>query len=725
MSVRSTLALIGLCFLALYPALPARAGGPMLVNRDGRPFVWDNTRPIAYTMDPGPLGIYSNAQAAQWVAEAFQAWASVDGVQLSFQPTSPYSSDLSARNVLQVLDALPETTSLVILDSDGGVLDTLFGDGYSDGVAGVGIPSGIDPRTGKITGALAIISGKDSRHVRTAWIRGALIQHELGHFLGLTHSQINADVKLDGDATNDALAPCMSYNEGPNDTPHLHLDDRAWIAALYPKPGAAAAAGTIRGRVLLPDGATGLQGIQVVARREGDEQASAVSGVSGYRFKTPQGTGSLDPALQGVYELPGLPAGKYRLTVEPLTEMPHVDPLHGFLPGGRRYWRESLPLGRELTEAASVTVEAGQVIEARNFTLDGEAPTLASVREAEPNDIPEMAATLPLGAVVTGRVGPQDDGLLEIELADGDVDVVEDFYRVVVTEPTTLTATLTATNSAADLQLFLVGFIPELSTAFPLPLATSAERGTPPEIVQERVEPGVYFLGVSTLDSGSNPASDYRLTLLATPSPDLAVTAPVPPRITLATVSQLTQTGFRVSWRTDQDANAVVLVDPQLQEFGSPEARRDHTLAVTGLTRSTFYTLDLHSRTAEGALSEFPPLLVNTAVPGSGSSPVVSTGLSTALAQDDAKREFLLFARVSNLGNGPANNVKVERLTLPSGWQFVEPPSLPLDLGAIGPFAYAVVAVRVLRAESTAAPLDLGIQGTYANVAGAARSFGR
>ena len=70
----------------------------------------------------------------------------------------------------------------------------------------------------------------------------------------------------------------------------------------------------LRGRVLLPDGKTGLQGVQVVARRDGDEAATAVSGVSGYLYKDYE-EGSRDVALQGYYELPALGGGTLRAEV--------------------------------------------------------------------------------------------------------------------------------------------------------------------------------------------------------------------------------------------------------------------------------------------------------------------------------------------------------------------------------------------------------------------------
>jgi hypothetical protein len=704
---------------------PVWAGGPTAVAPDGRPYAWTGAGTIPYTMDPGPLGAFSNIQASQWVADAFNAWASVEGAQLTIRPTAPHSSDVTGRNVLDVLDARPDTVSLVILDSDGSVLDELFGSESSQFLAGVGYPELFDTRNARILQATAIISGLDSRLMRPEWFRGPLIEHELGHFLGLTHSQLNPDVARDGDPNNDALAPRMSYNEGPNAGPGLHVEDRGWIAALYPRTGAAPSTGTIRGRVLLPDGATGLQGIQVVARREGDERVTAVSGVSGYRYKGSGGEGSRDTALIGLYELPGLPPGSYRLAIEQLSDDAFVDPGRQFLPGGRRFWRETRPLVTRSEEATLVAVTAGQTLEGRDFVLDGAAATPRTVAEIEPNPLPETAATILLPAIVNGRVGTADQALLEVEKVNGDFDAVEDFHRLVVTEPILLTATLTTANPALDTQLYVVRFPEDANTVFPFLEAESADRGTPPETVQTRLWPGVYFLAVSSPDEGTVANIDYQLTVLATPAPEAETVAVDPPRITFATVSHLTQTSLRVRVQTDREANAVLLVERPQREFGDPALTREHTLAVTGLARRTGYFLDLTTYLPSGESDALPRLLVFTPTVNNGSTPRLFAGLSSARALDQGNREFLVVASVLNVGDAAAANVRVTRLALPEGWRYIGPPPVPLELGAIGSDASALLLARVEKTSESAAPLDIGIQGTYESVTGSTLSFGR
>jgi hypothetical protein len=321
-------------------------------------------------------------------------------------------------------------------------------------------------------------------------------------------------------------------------------------------------------------------------------------------------------------------------------------------------------------------------------------------------------------------VGPRDGKSGEFSLPGETHDAVEDWYRIDVTEPTTLSATLTAGHADADLNLYLVSFphgSPDLTV-----WDRSVDRGTPPETFQIRVEPGIYFVGVSSFDEHpANPDSEYRLALLGIPSPDLPMAAPNPPRITLATVSDVTPSSARVSWQTDQDANTILFVSDPWREFGSPALTREHSLDVTGLSAATQYLLDLYSRNSSGEIEvSWPYLPVKTALASSEGepNPVVKTG---SVPLNEQNGEFVLAAYVINRGDGPAVSVKIDRLTLASGWSFLARPALPIDLGSIGPRGAGGVALRVIRTAAGAAPLDASLEGTYATPEGATRSFGR
>jgi hypothetical protein len=106
------------------------------------------------------------------------------------------------------------------------------------------------------------------------------------------------------------------------------------------------------------------------------------------------------------------------------------------------------------------------------------------------------------------------------------------------------------------------------------------------------------------------------------------------------------------------------------------------------------------------------------------SAPRVSAGFWSLVPQDEGEREFLLVARVANVGDGPASQVRIEGLELAAGWSFTARPALPLDLGEIGPQASAILAARVTRA-ADAAPADLLLEGSYASPDGSTRPLGR
>src|SRR5207249_9444396 len=77
------IAYLVLSVAALKAGQPLVMGGPTF-GVDGQPFVWDNTKPIRYWTDGGPLGSLGNTDANAKVAQAFQAWAQAPTASLSF-----------------------------------------------------------------------------------------------------------------------------------------------------------------------------------------------------------------------------------------------------------------------------------------------------------------------------------------------------------------------------------------------------------------------------------------------------------------------------------------------------------------------------------------------------------------------------------------------------------------------------------------------------------------
>jgi matrixin/carboxypeptidase family protein len=123
-----------------------------------------------------------------------------------------------------------------------------------------------------------------------------LVEHEVGHLLGLDHSAV--------------LSSVMYPFVGRGGLTALDSDDRVAIASLYPRGDPAAVGATLTGRVTGDNG--GIFAAQVVALNEnGEPVATALSD------------------QQGQFVIEGVPAGTYRLYAEPLDGPVEVRNLSG------------------------------------------------------------------------------------------------------------------------------------------------------------------------------------------------------------------------------------------------------------------------------------------------------------------------------------------------------------------------------------------------------------
>ncbi len=240
----------------------ARAAARLVYNLQNRP------TPIAWPADAFPLPFAVSRSAAQGLATgealvdgAFEAWEGIEGSRVSFRDTgitdAPAGRD--GRNVVTVNDSLFDESGFVAFTT------TWF-----------------DQATGVLQEADIQV---DAAATRTGVGLGTLVQHEIGHLLGLDHSGVVSAV----------MFPWV----GPEDSGGLDSDDRIALAQIYPEGAGKMGPPRIRGAVRLPRG--GVFGAQVVAV---DANGAPVS-------STLTGT-------DGTFELAGLPPGHYRVYAEPL-----------------------------------------------------------------------------------------------------------------------------------------------------------------------------------------------------------------------------------------------------------------------------------------------------------------------------------------------------------------------------------------------------------------------
>lgn len=385
---------IALLAMALLPAIPARAGGPLLVRANGTPYTWIATSPISYRTDNGPLSATVNEATAQTRVRAmFNVWQNVASASISYTRAGFINNvgtftdgDVSNGAEYDAVQGgcLSATQNAIIYDADGRIFTDL---GYDiTAILGFAGPCALD--VNNYVGGNAVMNGlfNDGQPTPVQDISvsafDAVFVHEFGHFSGLDHSQINVNCQS-GCSTDDlsglpTMFPLLLHvSQG-----QLSVDDIAWISKLYPQAGAggfAATHGTITGTVFFSDGESHAQLVNVIARQVdtglNQDRTTAGSSVSGYRFRFFHGNpingggdtfGGTTPNLIGLYEIP-VPPGNYMIEVE------SIDP--GFTEGSSVGGPVRIPMpGAAPAPIGPITVVAGSTASGNNVVLIGSPP---------------------------------------------------------------------------------------------------------------------------------------------------------------------------------------------------------------------------------------------------------------------------------------------------------------------------------------------------------------
>jgi len=419
----------------------ASAGGPLTVTgsaatQPGQPFVWPTGSAVRYTVDTGPLSVnpsgqtvITNAQGLARVQSLFQNWQSVPTTSITYAYAGPITG-VTGGDVKTIQDFNTVQGSCnsgaqnpVVFDANGSLIQAL---GLGPLVIGFSSTCKVNPQSGNIAGAMVVLNGEFQDLVSNPTTNNfeldadqfdEAITHEMGHFSGLGHSQINVDMYQNGDVNNcdvDELAglPLMfpvSFCQSRKSAglPILAPDDAAWISKLYPGATFAANYGTISGFVFFSDGITHVQGLNVIARRVDDpstpvdeSKSIAFSSVSGFSFTGNPGQsitgdntggssfGSHNPALIGYYEIPVSP-GTYTIQTENIdssfTGGSSVGPLDPPVAtnGAIEYWHNYESAFDDPTQHDPITVTAGQKISNVNMILNQTSPRFDPEEDGE------------------------------------------------------------------------------------------------------------------------------------------------------------------------------------------------------------------------------------------------------------------------------------------------------------------------------------------------------
>jgi hypothetical protein len=374
--------------LLLVPAASV-AGGPKYVAGVsffnpgvlGQPVHWPGGQ-VNYYVDQGPLnGSVSNQQATAMVDAAAALWSAVPTAGVTLKDMGSLNEDVNGSNIaavngqiIQPADVTPAATNYplgVIYDADGSVIDAIFGSGSSQPAScqnnGVWVwMDNINPDA-TIAHGIIVLNGLCATNSNLLEMMSYELERAFGRILGLDYAQVNPGALHNGDAGGTLGWPVMQPLRGvcgpsggvciPNPSA-LRFDDIAALNRIYPitaqnlvgfpgKQITAANSVSIQGTVTFRTG-VGMQGVNVVARPL-DSSGNPLyqytaSFVSGSYFNGNHGNpvtgwtdangnrldmwGSNEAAMQGYFDLSGLPLPPGLTTVNYEVTFEAIDPLY-------------------------------------------------------------------------------------------------------------------------------------------------------------------------------------------------------------------------------------------------------------------------------------------------------------------------------------------------------------------------------------------------------------
>lgn len=286
------------------------AGGPLVLEGPS------GTTPVTYqdpnitvNIENGDLGFLSNDAADSLVLDAFKLWNEISTSTINLViDQSQINLDININNFETYLPNVDgsdynadDNLNPIVYDSNGEIIDAFFGAGQSNYTIGFAA-SILTIRSSHFEEGYVVINGKNLGLTTTTF--KLLIAHEIAHFFGLDHTQVdinNQETDFGSPSfcsSSDQSAYPLMYPFVCRDEETLHQDDISAISALYPNADTSSNFGILQGRFADETGKA-ILGANIWA--ENTITGETVSIVSDYLT---QGT--------GFYKLL-LPAGSYTL----------------------------------------------------------------------------------------------------------------------------------------------------------------------------------------------------------------------------------------------------------------------------------------------------------------------------------------------------------------------------------------------------------------------------
>jgi len=351
----------------------ATAGGPLGATGTV-PRRYTNST-ITYRTDQGTLGVFTNATAVSIATYAFQQWDNVATASLAFINGGALPRDVNTATDPYISGStqFSDGVNPIVFDANGSITDAKLGLGANRSVIGFAGSAYIG---NTYVEGYAIINGVLTGSGSTSDIQTyqATITHEIGHFLGLGHSQVT----MHGDYCT--MYPVIYKVQMRT----LQPDDIAAISMLYPSSTFASSVGTITGTVKRPTGQN-LSGVNVIA--ENTSSGASYSTVVDY-FSGGKAGFDAPPGATGSFTLSGLPPGSYYVRIEPINASftggsgiaSYNTPINTTV--AREWYNAGAETGDMLTDNANlhtaVTVSAGQTASGINI-IANESNTLSTL----------------------------------------------------------------------------------------------------------------------------------------------------------------------------------------------------------------------------------------------------------------------------------------------------------------------------------------------------------
>ncbi len=297
--------------LLAFVAADAYAGGPLGICSDKTPMKYPGAGTVNLNYDLGPLGARSKAQADAIVTSAVALWTNVGTATITIGRGPDLPVDVTTANFSTYEPVFNDTLNPVVYDTDGSVIDLMLGVGAKASVLGVAGSASSGSPCRYVEGR-AVINGSIATSDTTL---GVTMAHEIGHLIGMDHTQLNATQGIASSGNRPLMYPIANRN-----TLTLHEDDEAAVSALYPDATLSTVYGEISGTFVLADGITPVKGANLWARETTTNKVYSV--VSDYRTQNTGFFRLLLPA--GIYNLragtilPGFTGGS---SVGPYSEL--------------------------------------------------------------------------------------------------------------------------------------------------------------------------------------------------------------------------------------------------------------------------------------------------------------------------------------------------------------------------------------------------------------------